>query len=99
MARAEIHRLRPGPSAGARHQDRQAAAGRSCRPHDLDKIRRMAAARYLAGHPADDPVVSPLTADLAGLPSMLVQAATGDPLLDEATGLVDRAGDYGWMSG
>jgi monoterpene epsilon-lactone hydrolase len=26
---------------------------------------------------------------------MLVQAATGDPLLDEATGLVDRAGDYG----
>ncbi len=55
----------------------------------------MAAARYLAGHPADVPVVSPLTADLAGLPPMLVQAATGDPLLDEATGLVDRAGDYG----
>jgi monoterpene epsilon-lactone hydrolase len=35
---------------------------------------------YLAGHPMDDPVVSPLTADLTGMPPMLIQAATGDYL-------------------
>jgi acetyl esterase/lipase len=40
-------------------------------------------------------VVSPLTADLAGLPPMLVQAATGDPILDESTKLVDRAAEHG----
>jgi epsilon-lactone hydrolase len=34
---------------------------------------------YLAGHPADDPIVSPLGADLSGLPPLLIQAATGDP--------------------
>jgi acetyl esterase/lipase len=63
--------------------------------HELDEIRRAAAGLYLGGHPADDPLVSPLSADLAGLPPMLIQAATGDPLLGEARQLADHAGDCG----
>jgi acetyl esterase/lipase len=34
---------------------------------------------YLAAHRSDDPLISPLTADLSGLPPMLIQTATGDP--------------------
>jgi len=64
-------------------------------PHELDDFRRASVGLYLAGHPADDPLVSPLTADLTGLPPMLVQAATGDPLLDEARELTDHAQDCG----
>ncbi len=62
--------------------------------HQLKLVRHYAAA-YLAGHPADDPVVSPLTADLTGLPPMLIQAATGDAVLEEAHRLTDRARDHG----
>lgn len=64
-------------------------------PHELDDIRRATAGLYLAGHPADDPLVSPLATDLAGLPPMLIQAATGDPLLGEARELADHAADCG----
>jgi acetyl esterase/lipase len=46
---------------------------------------------YLAGHPADDPVVNPLVADLTGLPPMLIQAATGDARLTDAKRLATRA--------
>jgi epsilon-lactone hydrolase len=60
-------------------------------PRALDEIRRATAGLYLAGHPADDPLVNPLAADLTGLPPMLIQAATGDPLLDEARALADHA--------
>jgi epsilon-lactone hydrolase len=56
---------------------------------------RRAAAAYLGAHPADDPVVSPLTADLTGLPPLLIQAATGDQLLDNANALTDRAREHG----
>jgi monoterpene epsilon-lactone hydrolase len=69
--------------------------GRDRPPHELDDIRDAAAGLYLAGHPADDPLLSPLTADLAGLPPLLIQAATGDPLLDEARQLADHAADCG----
>jgi acetyl esterase/lipase len=69
--------------------------GRERPPHELDDIRDAAAGLYLAGHPADDPLLSPLTADLAGLPPLLIQAATGDPLLDEARQLADHAADCG----
>ncbi len=55
----------------------------------------MSSQHYLAGHPADDPVICPLNADLTGLPPMLVQAATGDPVLNDATRLVDRAVEHG----
>jgi acetyl esterase/lipase len=46
---------------------------------------------YLAGHSVDDPVLNPLTTDLAGLPPMLIQAATGDPQREDAHILAERA--------
>jgi epsilon-lactone hydrolase len=70
-------------------------AARDRAAHELDDIRDAAAGLYLAGHPADDPLLSPLTADLTGLPPLLIQAATGDPLLDEARQLADHAADCG----
>jgi epsilon-lactone hydrolase len=50
---------------------------------------------YLAGHPADDPVVNPLVADLTGLPPMLIQTATGDIVLAESRQLAERALAHG----
>ena len=50
---------------------------------------------YLNGHPIDDPFVSPLHADLTGLPRLLVQAATGDTLRAHALHLVERAQQAG----
>jgi acetyl esterase/lipase len=50
---------------------------------------------YLAGHPIDDPIVSPLKADLTGLPPLLVQAATGDPVRPDAELLTERARAHG----
>jgi acetyl esterase/lipase len=46
---------------------------------------------YLNGHPFDDPIVDPLAADLAGLPPLLVQAATGDARVADAEALASRA--------
>jgi epsilon-lactone hydrolase len=57
----------------------------------IAEMAERAAAAYLAGHPIDDPIVSPLKADLTGLPPMLVQAATGDPVRQDAHLLVERA--------
>jgi acetyl esterase/lipase len=44
-------------------------------------------------HPgsADDPLVSPVTADLSGLPPMLIQAGTGDPFVADAHRLAEHA--------
>jgi epsilon-lactone hydrolase len=53
------------------------------------------AASYLAGHAIDDPVVSPLTADLSGLPPLLVQAATGDTQREDAHQVTQRARAHG----
>ena len=39
---------------------------------------------YLAGHPADDPLLDPLRTPLNGLPPLLIQAASGDSVLQEA---------------
>jgi acetyl esterase/lipase len=55
-----------------------------------EDVRRCVAA-YLAGHPADDPIVDPLHADLSGLAPMLIQAATGDARLADAKALAARA--------
>jgi monoterpene epsilon-lactone hydrolase len=52
---------------------------------------RRYAAGYLAGYPADAPAVSPLTADLAGLPPLLIQAAAGDPMREDARRLASYA--------
>jgi epsilon-lactone hydrolase len=50
---------------------------------------------YLAGHPADDPVASPLRADLSGLPPLLIQGATGDKHLSGVKALADHARKHG----
>jgi monoterpene epsilon-lactone hydrolase len=59
------------------------------------EIGRKTADAYLAGHPLDDPIVSPLLADLSGLPPMLIQAATGDHFRPEQQALAERARDHG----
>jgi acetyl esterase/lipase len=56
---------------------------------------RSFAASYLGGHPADDPLVSPLHADLTGLPPLLVQGGTGDLVVVDAHRLAARARDQG----
>ncbi len=53
------------------------------------------AAGYLGAHPADDPIASPLGADLGGLPPLLVQAATGDDRLADAEALADHGRAHG----
>jgi epsilon-lactone hydrolase len=70
------------------------AAGGGEPSEDLEKLTRTMRA-YLDGHPAEDPVVNPLVADLSGLPPMLVQAATGDMILPDAQRLVERALEHG----
>ncbi len=64
-------------------------------PIAAEEEARHCAAMYLAGHPLDDPVVDPLSADLTGLPPMLIQAATGDARLADAKALAARARAYG----
>jgi epsilon-lactone hydrolase len=59
-----------------------------------EEARRCAAA-YLGDHPVDDPIIDPLTADLTGLPPMLIQAATGDARLADAKALAKRADEHG----
>ncbi|RZS43808.1 acetyl esterase/lipase [Herbihabitans rhizosphaerae] len=61
---------------------------------DPERFRRFAAA-YLNGHDLGDPRVSPLTADLSGLPPMLLQAGTGEPLAGDAHRLTERARSFG----
>ena len=52
---------------------------------------RTRAADYLAGADPADPRVSPLYADLTGLPPLLIQAGSHEVLLDDATRLAARA--------
>jgi epsilon-lactone hydrolase len=52
---------------------------------------RQAAALYLAGSDPCDPRASPLYADLAGLPPMLLFASNQETLLDDAVRLAERA--------
>ena len=63
-------------------------------PETLTMLRRGAGA-YLAGHPADDPLVNPLALDLTGMPPLLIQAGTGDFALPQARALADRASAHG----
>ena len=63
-------------------------------PVDPDLVRRFIDA-FLAGHPADDPLVSPLLADLSDLPPLLIQAATGDPYCPESKALATHAREHG----
>ncbi|HTE61760.1 MAG TPA: alpha/beta hydrolase fold domain-containing protein [Solirubrobacteraceae bacterium] len=61
----------------------------------LAEIGGRCADAYLAGQSPDDPVVSPLRADLTGLPPLLVQAATGDYQRQDAHALADHARSHG----
>jgi len=61
----------------------------------LEQIVRWTAG-YLAGRsPEDEPLLSPLTADLSGLPPMLIQAGTGDLAVGEARRLTAHATEHG----
>jgi monoterpene epsilon-lactone hydrolase len=60
----------------------------------LDQMRSFAAS-YLSGHPTDDPLVSPLLADLTGFPPLLVQGGTGDFAVGDAHRLAARAREHG----
>jgi salicylate hydroxylase len=50
---------------------------------------------YFQSHQATDPRVSPVYADLGGLPAILVQASRREVLVDDAVRLADRARDAG----
>jgi acetyl esterase/lipase len=56
---------------------------------------RVLADAYLAGGDPRAPLASPLFADLLGLPPLLVHVGTSEILLDDATGLAERARDVG----
>ena len=62
----------------------------SAGPHLLDELVRMCQA-YVAGHPLEDPRVSPLLGDLTGLPPLLIQYASGDRARPEAEALARDA--------
>jgi epsilon-lactone hydrolase len=64
-------------------------------PLATDEDVRRCVEAYLSGHPADDPIVDPLRADLSSLPPMLIQAATGDARLVDAKALAAHAQDHG----
>jgi epsilon-lactone hydrolase len=68
-----------------------------CPGVDLDRSHksRPQAEAYLGAHPHDDPIVSPLTADLTGLPPMLIQVATGDLWCQDGQRLAARAREHG----
>ncbi len=53
------------------------------------------AVRYAAGASLRDPLISPLFADLSGLPPMLIQVGDDEVLLDDATRLATSAEQAG----
>jgi epsilon-lactone hydrolase len=58
---------------------------------DLDRW----AAAYCGGAPADAPAISPIFADLAGLPPLHIEVGTSEVLLDDARRVASRAQDAG----
>jgi cation diffusion facilitator CzcD-associated flavoprotein CzcO/acetyl esterase/lipase len=52
---------------------------------------RRCARDYAGGRPVDDPAISPLHADLRGLPPVLVQAGADDIVVSDAERFVERA--------
>lgn len=53
------------------------------------------AQRYAAGRPVSDPQLSPLWADLAGLPPVLIQVGENEILLDDSRRLAERLATAG----
>lgn len=64
-------------------------------PMIVPDVLAVARDRYVANADAAAPTISPLFADLAGLPPMLVQVGTDECLLDDSTRLAERASDAG----
>jgi acetyl esterase/lipase len=60
-------------------------------PAISERAIRTRVADYLAGTDPADPLVSPIFADLSGLPPLLIQAGSHEVLLDDATRLAARA--------
>jgi phosphinothricin tripeptide acetyl hydrolase len=56
---------------------------------------RLMAAAYLAGRDPRTPLASPLYADLAGLPPLLLQVGSAEILLDDAVRAAERAREAG----
>ncbi|MFG1819389.1 alpha/beta hydrolase fold domain-containing protein [Kribbella sp. NPDC049174] len=59
--------------------------------HDHFKTMAQVTTWYVGSHSVDDPLLSPLNADLDGLPPMLVQSASGDSVGDDMRRLVEHA--------
>lgn len=78
----------PWVDLAGRISDRAAQAGPPLASGDEA---RSCVAAYTAGHPLDDPVLDPLSADLNGFPRMLIQAATGDAWIADAKALAAHA--------
>ena len=53
------------------------------------------ARQYLDGRPANEPLASPIHADLGGLPPLLIQVGSAEILLDDAVRLARQAGAAG----
>jgi epsilon-lactone hydrolase len=60
----------------------------------LDQMRGFAES-YIGEHSLDDPVLSPLKADLTGLPPILIQGGTSDVIVVDAHRLAEHAGECG----
>ncbi|MBW2523349.1 MAG: alpha/beta hydrolase [Deltaproteobacteria bacterium] len=60
-------------------------------PWLTEALCRLVAAYYVCDADRDDPLLSPVRADLGGLPPMLVQVADDEVLLDDAIRLAHRA--------
>ena len=65
----------------------KAAADRTLTPGGL----RLRIPDYVAGAAASDPLISPVFADLTGLPPLLIQAGSNEILLSDALRLAERA--------
>ena len=61
---------------------------------DYDSLTKFAG-WYAAGQPLTDPLISPLYADLTGLPPLLIQVGTDEILLDDAKRFAQKAEDAG----
>jgi acetyl esterase/lipase len=71
------------------------AAGGNTDEHPREQIMGWTES-YLDGRrPEDEPMLSPLTADLSRLPPLLIQAGTGDLAVDESQQLAARATEHG----
>lgn len=74
------------------HRSPGSVSGRPSRPSDLDaEGARWFTDAYRGSRPVDDPILSPLWADLTGLAPMLIQVGTIDTCFEHGVRLARRA--------